>query len=398
MRLWSIFGTIVVWCAAAAPPANAQSPQVQPIAERPFRGELEGIGTGGRFAFRHEGKTRTLAADELARWGDFVDSAKLPLLILDGGIIAADQITVSGDEVEAHTKTFGRVRFAIPQAKGLVFRVPLEQLARDRLIFRISAAHGDQDKLLLENGDELTGTISRLDAEQIALDAPSGQLEMPTVNVQAVIFNPALAATRSELGPRVLVGFEDGSRLSVSSLTSQRKVVTLRLNGGSVLKAPLRSIVAVQPLGGRVVYLSDLKPSSYRHVPYLALSWPFSADQNVLGGLLRLPQGLYPKGIGMHSAARLTYDLDAPYRRFEAEVAIDGSAAQRGSVTVSVLVDDGSGGWQNKLKSPVIRGGEPPKAISVELAGAKRLSLLVDFADRADEWDHVNWLNARLMR
>ena len=36
--------------------------------------------------------------------------------------------------------------------------------------------------------------------------------------------------------------------------------------------------------------------------------------------------------------------------------------------------------------------------ISVDNDGAKRLDLVVDFADRADELDHANWLNARLVR
>jgi len=34
----------------------------------------------------------------------------------------------------------------------------------------------------------------------------------------------------------------------------------------------------------------------------------------------------------------------------------------------------------------------------VDLAGAKRLDLVIDFADRADELDHADWLDARLIR
>jgi hypothetical protein len=36
--------------------------------------------------------------------------------------------------------------------------------------------------------------------------------------------------------------------------------------------------------------------------------------------------------------------------------------------------------------------------VEVDLTGAKRVSLLVDFADRGDELDHVNWLDARMIR
>ena len=59
-----------------------------------------------------------------------------------------------------------------------------------------------------------------------------------------------------------------------------------------------------------------------------------------------------------------------------------------------VFVDDGSGKWISRYSSPILRGSEPPVPISVDLTGAKRISLLVDFADRGDELDHVDWLGA----
>ena len=50
------------------------------------------------------------------------------------------------------------------------------------------------------------------------------------------------------------------------------------------------------------------------------------------------------------------------------------------------------------VASEVVRGGQPPVPISVDLDGVKRISLLVDFADRGDELDHADWLDARLAR
>ncbi len=156
--------------------------------------------------------------------------------------------------------------------------------------------------------------------------------------------------------------------------------------------------MALLPLGGRVDYLSDMKPSSYRHIPYLQLSWPFAADASVSGGRLRAGGMLYLKGLGMHSPARITYDLDEPFRRFEAEVAIDAAAGRNGSVVFRVFTDDGGGSWAERATSEIVRGGDPPVPISVDLAGGKRISLLVDYADRGDEQDHADWLNARLVR
>ena len=98
----------------------------------------------------------------------------------------------------------------------------------------------------------------------------------------------------------------------------------------------------------------------------------------------------------MHSASRLTYDLDRPYRRFDAELAVDDVAAGKGSVVFRVFVDEGDGRWRAAFTSGIVRGG-PPLPMSVDLQGAKRLSLLVEFADRGDERDDADWLDARLI-
>jgi len=55
-------------------------------------------------------------------------------------------------------------------------------------------------------------------------------------------------------------------------------------------------------------------------------------------------------------------------------------------------------GGQVRYASPIVRGGQPPVPGSVDIAGAKRIDLVVDFANRTDELDHADWLNARLVR
>ena len=111
------------------------------------------------------------------------------------------------------------------------------------------------------------------------------------------------------------------------------------------------------------------------------------------GGWLRSGGRRYLKGLGMHSSARLTYLLDEPYGRFDAELGIDDSTDGGGSVRYRVYVDR-----QTKFTSEILRGGMKPVPVSVDLTGAKRLDLVVDFADRADELDHADWLDARLIR
>ncbi len=99
--------------------------------------------------------------------------------------------------------------------------------------------------------------------------------------------------------------------------------------------------------------------------------------------------------------ARLTYDLDGPYRAFAAAGAIDDQTGRSKAGAVlkgSLIPTDGSGDWTLKFDSPIVRGGAAPLPIAVDLAGAKRISLLVDFADQGDVQAHADWLNSRLLK
>ena len=176
------------------------------------------------------------------------------------------------------------------------------------------------------------------------------------------------------------------------------KRAKLVLTGGAELTAPIDAVSTIMPLGGQVTYLSDLTASGYRFISYLDLTWNYRADRSVEGNPLRAENHLYLKGLGMHSASRLTYDLDQPYRRFDAKLAVDDETAGRGSVIGRVFVDPGDGKWEPRFESPVVRGGMPSLPVSVDLQGAKRISLLVDFGDRGDQQDHADWIGARLVK
>jgi len=148
----------------------------------------------------------------------------------------------------------------------------------------------------------------------------------------------------------------------------------------------------LQTLGGDAVYLSDLESSGYRHVPYLERTWDYGVDRSVGGGPLRVGGKRYLKGLGMHSTSRLSFALPEGMRRFAASLAIDDDADGRGSVTFRVFVDK-----EERYRSEVIRGGQPPVPMEVDVSGGSQLSLIVDFADHGDEQDHADWLNARLV-
>jgi hypothetical protein len=192
---------------------------------------------------------------------------------------------------------------------------------------------------------------------------------------------------------RAWAGLSDGSRLLVERLTISGEEASLTSGERRFEALAAEDIVFLQPIGGRAVYLSDSEPAGYRHLPYLSIEWPYRLDRNVNGGLLRAAGQMYLKGIGLHSAARITYAVPAGTRQFQAEVAIDAAAGRRGSGGFRTYVDGRAIG-----QTLTVRGGDEPQPIRVDVQGAKRLDLIVDFADRADQLDYADWLNARWVR
>ena len=266
--------------------------------------------------------------------------------------------------------------------------------------------------MLLTNQDRLTGAVKELPGGSITVATAAGDAKLPLSRVEAVVFakpekraggsadqNVASVPARPQPpSTKMIVGMRDGSLLHADRLVVDDKRVEVELTGGVKLAGGSHDdIVLLQSLGGQFVYLSDLEPADYRHVPYLDVPWPYKRDRNVLGEPLMADGTRYLKGIGMHSAARLTYKLDRQYKRFDAEIAIDDSAGKRGSVVFGVYVLRDAK-WQPAFVSDVVRGGEAPKRVSVDVAGADAMTLVVDFADRGDELDHADWLVARLVK
>jgi hypothetical protein len=375
----------------AAPPAAAEA---IPIDGPAFAAEMLGIDSEGTAHFSVAGEPRSLPLADLVLWGAPADPrpGDVRVLLADGGAIVAETLTLDEDSLGIDSDLVGRLEFPLAQIAGILFRSPIDRLARDTLADRLTAPAGDSDRLLLDNGDELAGTLRDLGETQLTFATAAGDVKIERDRVVGLAFNPRLIDRPAASAAGVLVGLADGSLLRVERLATEDARADLQLSADQVAYAPRESITVVQPVGGRATYLSDLKPAGYVHVPYLQLPWEYRADRNVLGGGLRGGGVAYQKGLGMHSTARITYKLDRPWRRFQAEACIDDAAGPGGSVVFRVFVDK-----QERFTSPVVRGGDARIPIDIDITGGKTISLIVDFAERGDMLDHADWLNARLV-
>jgi hypothetical protein len=424
-------------------PAKPAAPLVVPVDGQPFAAVLTAIDQDGQMMFRPAAEAaspaaaspdvvppRTLAADELVRSSHPAKPRPQTFVLLGDGsglVTAADwsggaAVVLDGNMAVVRSDVWGDVRLPRSSVRGLVFATRRHSHDRQRLEGQVRSAHTEQDEVLLTNQDRLSGSITQLSGGSLTLATEAGDVKLPLSRVEAVVFanssgretsgaghepspNPSLQGTGTAARPqppakqaRLAVSLRDGSLLYATSVHGNDENLSIELAGGTRLDGgTIDDVAATQSLGGRFTYLSDLEPSDYRHVPYLDVPWPYRRDRSVAGQPLTVGGDEYLKGIGMHSAGRLTYTWDGSYRRFDAEIAIDDSAGGRGSVVFGVYVLRADQ-WQRAYQSKTVRGGQPPRDVSVDLAGAQGITLTVDFADRGDELDRADWLDARLVK
>ena len=390
--------TILLSCFASA---HAQAPLAVPVDGEPFEARLTSVDAQGKLGFDVAGKPQSLAAADLVSWGQLTELRKGPVLVLaDGGFLPANVLAAGKADLSVESAKLGALKLPLDALSGIIFRLPPHPAELDALLDSVARGQGQTDRLVLDNGDELTGLIEveTLAGDILRIKGALGPVEVPVRRVVALVFNPALRQPPAAQASAAWIGLNDGARLPAARLLLEGDTLELTSLSGAKWKAAAKHLVFFMPrpaggFPGRAIYLSDIRPSEYRFLPYLETKWPYKTDRNVTGGQLRCGGRLYLKGLGVHSAARLSYKLDQPWRRFQAEAGIDDSTGGKGSVGFRVFVDG-----TLRYSSPPVRGGMPPQAISIDLAGAKQLDLVVDYGEAGDVMDHADWLNARLVK
>jgi hypothetical protein len=338
------------------------------------------------------------------------DKLKLPplppeqqLLLFNGDRIPCDGMRLDGESLV----------FKHPDlADGKESRVPLAALAAfflatpdntdqpDTYRRTLAKATRTRDQVVLRNGDALEGVVNSLSAKTVAIEVDKKPVEVALDKVAAVALATDVMNTLKPKGAYVRVVLTgNGTRLSLTSATcTDGRTLEGKTAFGSTLRVPLERVAALDVYQGRAVYLSDLKPSKFAFTPYLGdggLVWPLVADGSVANRDLRLGGSTYDKGIGLHSRSVVTYNLAGAYRRFECLVGLDDEAGKEGSARVRVLADGKPLDLGPDLELTARTG---PLSINVSVAGAKELTLEVDFGTRGDVQGRVDWCDARLVK
>lgn len=397
-------GTLIVVAAiAAGQPAPGEAPfaAVSPADARP-------VGRLAKLAPDHSAELAT--ADGVVTVADVVSLRRvgvaLPPLPREPGLLTTTGDRVPGRLVGGDSDV---IRFQ-PAGSQVPWDVPLPAVAVVWLTTPPAGTRPDPDRvpwlgpnrkrdiLRLRNGDTTPGTVAGFvaDGDAVRFKPDAGdERAVPLGSVAAVALNPALASTRRPKGSYTHVVLRDGTRLHLAGAAADGTTLQGKTLFGQRVALPLGSVVAIDTVRGKATELASLKPK-VEAGGYLGVAWPWAADRTVRGEPLRLMTAngveTFDRGVGTHPRTVLTYELAGKYRRFEALVGLDPMSGRQGRAVVRVVVD-GTDAAPSGLSD--LRPGQVVP-VRVELAGAKQLTLTVEYGAAGDVQADVNWADARL--
>lgn len=148
----------------------------------------------------------------------------------------------------------------------------------------------------------------------------------------------------------------------------------------------LTALLAPKRCAADTVWLSSLDLTQMRQ----GYGTPM-VDKSINGQPITIAGRRFERGVGTHSPGVFYIDLGGRAVRFTAWVGIDDDAQTPGSATFK-LVGDGDVLWT----SGIMRAGEAPKEVSIDLKGIKILVLRVGDAGDGNGMDHADWADARI--
>jgi alpha-galactosidase len=118
-------------------------------------------------------------------------------------------------------------------------------------------------------------------------------------------------------------------------------------------------------------------------------------NRSVIKTPMKIGTKPFQRGLGTHSVGHIRVTSPQPMARLLASIGVDNNQrteGKRGSVVFSVSADG-----RERFRSGVLRAGQEPQPIDVELGGATVLDLKVGDAGDDPSWDHADWAEARVV-
>jgi hypothetical protein len=319
------------------------------------------------------------------------------ILLSTGDRLRMTPLIIDDEKIVARWSEFSilpPVSLPLELCRGIAMSVSSAPIEQGRSFDRLLNHRENVDRITLSNGDRVDGEFVSLTNEEFTLETSIGKVQTRIAQTRLLAFNPDLVSEPDAVDAFAILTLSDGSTLHVRKLVSDGDLIIAESVGGFEISVPVTAFRSIRFYDPVRVDLTRLKPIGTIIGSYLSMRREPKTNRNVIGGFMSLRGQLMPVGFGATSGTAITWGLERRYQQLRATVGIDDAAQGAGSVVFQVVVD-GSVAWQ----SEIITGASPPVEIPpIDLTGADKLTLNVQFADRGNVLDYANWCQPVLIR
>jgi hypothetical protein len=320
-------------------------------------------------------------------------AAQMPESVLEfanGDRLHADVLATDGDVLSAR---FGANALAVPleTLRGITFRPLDPDDGTAGLLFR---DEGENDLVLLTNGDRLAGQFAGLSESDLSIETEGRSVLVPRDRIAAIAFSPELTIPSTIEGSYQLVHTAGGWLTARDVQRSETASWSGTTAFGERVNWPKDSVERVQFFDERIVPLSSLPPAEEVFTPYLGRAWPVRENRAVTGESLAAGGKPFATGLGVHSRSRLRYELGGEYESFHVVAGLAESAGEIGSVEFAIELD----GREVLRRGHIRKDAEPLRITNLDVSNVRSLVLTVDFGRNGDIRDRANWCDAILVR
>jgi hypothetical protein len=370
---------------------------------------------------------QTLAVKEVLRvnftktGAPATEGASVWIELTDGSSIVGKSFTTSGGEANVELLAGGAVKISTSAIRSVRLQPHTDADAQVAQQWAEILAQPAKDDVLVirkktslpasEPGgaaktvvalDYLGGVLYDVSADMVAFEYDGEKRNVRRDRVEGLVYYHRAGRELPAASCRV-TDAQGNVWNSQSALVADGKL-TLQTASGVRHETPLDAVASIDYSAGKVVYLSDLKAASVEWTPFIeATNTPSAAtfyqprfDQTLGGHPLQIGEATFAKGVSLRSRTRITWRLPGAFRKLLAVAGIDFRADENGGksgdVQLVVLGDD------KPLFDRRIKGDDGAVDLDVDIAGVKRLTVLVDYGGNIDIADFLDLGDARVTK
>ncbi|MEY3459050.1 MAG: hypothetical protein RL215_2207, partial [Planctomycetota bacterium] len=330
------------------------------------------------------------------------------LTLRNGSQLAGTAASHSAKEVALQSNQLGQLAFTVTDVRAIRLQPenPAFQPAWDA--FRLRQTEQDLLVVAKRDGsglDFLTGVVSSAGPEKVDFLIDGESVPVPATRVYGIVFGQP-ADTKSTI-PAVQLTLNNGDLLAGNNLTVDQNTFKLQLSSETLIKGPTELIQQADFSGGRLRSLAELQPLDIQFLgieppnspaagiaqqpEFERLLWGPRLDGRIPGvsghSRLRLRGREFPRGIALHSAAEITWNLQQQFEQLDGLAGIDDAFALSNSgqnaAQLVITVD------KRVVLDKIIHGRDEPFPVSIPLKDASTLTIKVDYGDGSGVGDWV---------